>query len=307
MAVIACGTLSLVGCGGSGYEATYSQGDSSKVVYYLYDQRGDVTALVDSAGNVLREQSVYPYGEERAASGDLPPLYYTHTGKEYDAETGLVYFGGRYYLPELGRWITPDPLFLEKKPDKLVESPLEFNLYSYVRNSPFTFVDEDGFKLELAQGTSEEGRQQYNAAIAHFYAHGMGDLIDKLEAHPDTIYIHIVTDGKAQFDPGDASHVRIDWDPKSGLYVAQGPRDTWESDSKGGVIQSPAMGLYHEFGHAWGYLTGVYKEGIKEEMRVIKQYEIPAARKLDEPIRFRYHGSAIPVSNSTGKTSALTR
>ena len=46
-------------------------------------------------------------------------------------ETGLIFFGRRYYCPELGRWITPDPLGFKGGP----------NLYAYVHNSPFTEAD----------------------------------------------------------------------------------------------------------------------------------------------------------------------
>ncbi|WP_079978072.1 RHS repeat-associated core domain-containing protein [Criblamydia sequanensis] len=29
--------------------------------------------------------------------------------KHFDEESGLYYFGRRYYQPDIGRWITPDP------------------------------------------------------------------------------------------------------------------------------------------------------------------------------------------------------
>lgn len=304
LAISLCGAQ--YGCGSDPAEGTLASATPQEgVIYYIDDHLGNTHLITDSLGNVLHEESRYPYGLKREAKGEAAD--YVYTGKEYDEETGLIYFGGRYYSPQLGRWLTPDPLFLENEPKKLVESPLEFNLYSYVRNNPVTFVDEKGFKLTLARGTSEEDKQQYNAAISYFYANGLGDLVDKLEAHPKTIYIHMTSGGKLQFDPRDASHLRIDWDPKSGLYVAQGARDTYAPDSKGGVIQSPAVGLYHELGHGSRFLSGTYSEGIEEEMAVLTQYEIPAAQKLDEPVRFHYHGSAIPVSSSTSKRSALIR
>ncbi len=87
-----------------------------------------------------------------------------YTGKEYDTETGLIYFGGRYYAPELGRWITPDPLFLEKEPKKVVEMPLSSNLYAYVKNNPMTYVDEtgnlEGYAFELNQRDHGEQYRQ---------------------------------------------------------------------------------------------------------------------------------------------------
>jgi len=100
---------------------------------------------------VLHEESRYPYGLERGAEGVVVAADYVYTGKEYDAETGLIYFGGRYYSPEVGRWITADPLFIEN-PGAAVEKPLSAYLYSYVRNNPMSYVDEEG---ELEKGLFE--------------------------------------------------------------------------------------------------------------------------------------------------------
>jgi RHS repeat-associated protein len=61
------------------------------------------------------------------------------TGKEQDAETGLDYFGARYYLPALGRWTAVDPL-AEKHP--------EWSPYNYVLNNPLVLIDPDGRQVE---------------------------------------------------------------------------------------------------------------------------------------------------------------
>ncbi len=56
---------------------------------------------------------------------------YAYAGKRYNSESGLVYFGKRYYHPVLGRWLTPDPI-----------GPLDHsNLYQYVFNNPFRYRD----------------------------------------------------------------------------------------------------------------------------------------------------------------------
>jgi len=108
--------------------------------------------VTDSLGNVLREESRFPYGLERNVSENTVTADYVYTGKEYDSETGLIYFGGRYYAPELGRWITPDPLFLEKEPAKIVEMPKELNLYAYVQGNPMSAVDRDGAATDFNIG-----------------------------------------------------------------------------------------------------------------------------------------------------------
>ena len=67
------------------------------------------------------------------------------SGKERDAETGLDYFGARYYSGAQGRFITPD---WSAKPQAVpyarFEDPQTLNLYAYVRNNPLSRIDPDG-------------------------------------------------------------------------------------------------------------------------------------------------------------------
>ena len=136
----------VLGCAGGSKSADFSSGSPQKgVVYYHTDHLGNAHLITDSQGNILREEVRYPYGLDRAIEDTANvSADYVYTGKEHDEETGLVYFGARYYSPEIGRWITPDPLFLQK-PTKVSEYPLEANLYAYVRGNPVTYVDPDGF------------------------------------------------------------------------------------------------------------------------------------------------------------------
>jgi len=66
------------------------------------------------------------------------------TGKERDAETGLDYFGARYFSSAQGRFTSPDkPLA-----DQSAGDPQSWNLYSYVRNNPLRFTDPTGSFME---------------------------------------------------------------------------------------------------------------------------------------------------------------
>jgi RHS repeat-associated protein len=62
------------------------------------------------------------------------------TGKERDAETGLDYFGARYFSGAQGRFTSPDEPFADQHP----ADPQSWNLFGYVRNNPLTFVDSTG-------------------------------------------------------------------------------------------------------------------------------------------------------------------
>jgi RHS repeat-associated protein len=68
-----------------------------------------------------------------------------YTGKERDAESGLDYFGARYYASSMGRWLSPD---WSAKPEPVpyadLSNPQTLNLYSYVHNNPLSSTDPDG-------------------------------------------------------------------------------------------------------------------------------------------------------------------
>lgn len=66
-----------------------------------------------------------------------------YTGKERDAESGLDYFGARYYASTMGRWMSPDPGKLNLKH---LLNPQKWNKYAYVLNNPLSMVDPDGLE-----------------------------------------------------------------------------------------------------------------------------------------------------------------
>jgi RHS repeat-associated protein len=62
---------------------------------------------------------------------DQPFMFST---KRYDEQTGISYYGYRYYSPCTGRWITRDPL----------GELGGINLYGFVGNNPVNWVDQKG-------------------------------------------------------------------------------------------------------------------------------------------------------------------
>ncbi len=76
---------------------------------------------------------------------DAPLCASQFTGKERDAETGLDYFGARYYGSNMGRWMSPDwSAAAVPVPYADMTDPQSLNLYGYVRNNPIVKVDLDG-------------------------------------------------------------------------------------------------------------------------------------------------------------------
>ena len=77
----------------------------------LYDASGNVTAYVDATGNVVAEFAYDAFGNTVAEDGTLAGVFrFKYSTKYFDAETGLIYYGYRYYAPPAARWLTRDPL-----------------------------------------------------------------------------------------------------------------------------------------------------------------------------------------------------
>jgi len=61
-----------------------------------------------NSGTLCEPTTSLPYGDGMASSGSCDPSPLRFTGKQRDAESGLDYFGARYYGSSLGRFVTPD-------------------------------------------------------------------------------------------------------------------------------------------------------------------------------------------------------
>jgi RHS repeat-associated protein len=115
------------------------------VEYYHLDALGTVRAVTNQAGEAVERHDYLPYGEEWCGTAPCPaptqgqPLRFT--GKERDVETGLDYFGARYYGSKIGRFTTVDPVYTWQ--ENLVD-PQRWNRYAYARNNPLRYVDPDG-------------------------------------------------------------------------------------------------------------------------------------------------------------------
>ena len=125
--------------------------------YAHVDALGSVRAMTDGTGRVLERHDYLPFGEEWQPAPPRPedqPLRFT--GKERDGETGLDYFGARYYGNRIARFTTVDP---KLNTTRSLGDPQRWNRYAYGRNNPLSYVDPDGRDIFLANQTGS-GRQK---------------------------------------------------------------------------------------------------------------------------------------------------
>ena len=125
--------------------------------YLVADNLGSTRMMMDGGGLVQSLHDYLPFGEEIPATvGGRSGSYYPlsplaindgvtekFTGKERDAETGLDFFGARYYSAAQGRWMIADPS-ANFDPDRQALNPQRWNQYAYVLNNPLNFIDRNG-------------------------------------------------------------------------------------------------------------------------------------------------------------------
>ncbi len=102
-----------------------------KTPYHVHqDGNGVPAAVSDSAGKIVWQLHLSPYGEAEVWDPHSLNFELRYPGQYFDAESGLCYNGYRMYDPQIGRFTTPDPIGLQGGP----------NLYAYPAN-PLTEVD----------------------------------------------------------------------------------------------------------------------------------------------------------------------
>jgi RHS repeat-associated protein len=110
------------------------------VIYYHTDAIGSVRMITDASGQVIARYDYLPFGEAWTPPPESDVRQFA--GKERDAETGLDYFGARYYSSAYGRFTSPD----SAAPS--LTNPQTFNRYRYAVNNPLHYIDREGFYEE---------------------------------------------------------------------------------------------------------------------------------------------------------------
>ncbi|MDP2187798.1 MAG: RHS repeat-associated core domain-containing protein, partial [Sphingobacteriaceae bacterium] len=109
----------------------------ANIFFYHSDHLGSSSFLTDGGGIATQHLQYMPFGEDLVHQQNTAAYYtpYTFSGKERDIETGLSYFGARYYDAGLSIWLSVDPM-THKLPS--------WSPYNYTLNNPIGLIDPDG-------------------------------------------------------------------------------------------------------------------------------------------------------------------
>jgi len=130
--------------------------NDSGTFYYHLDNLGSTSAVTNEAGEVVEEQVNLPFGQPLI--GEEKQGF---TGKEFDPDLNLNYFGARYYSPSTGRFLRVDP------------ARDGFNLYSYANNNPLKFTDPSGLEAHSVDDDK----------TMHFHWTAASDSVDHYKAY----------------------------------------------------------------------------------------------------------------------------
>ena len=154
--------------GGTRIASKLGNGGDERTLYFHDDHLGSTNFLTDDSQTLVAHEEYFPTGElwvDEASDPSHLDKPYLFTGKELDTETGLYYFGARYYDPHLSMWNSPDPAL----PDHMFgashggEGPIrarDLASYTYAWNAPTTLRDPDGRTVEIDPRSPQPSRRK---------------------------------------------------------------------------------------------------------------------------------------------------
>lgn len=257
------------------------------VTYIHTDALGSVVAESDANDNVIKRYDYEPYGAVVGGQVTDGPGY---TGHVSDSATGLIYMQQRYMDPQLGVFLSVDPVTAYEQPVG------QFNRYRYANGNPYRFTDPDGRIVKYAfegGATLRDGA----AVLNHWMkSETISSELKQILLSDETYTIQFNRNGDFGYDENKRI---ISIDVTSGLRV-----------KSSGEIQSPALGGGHEVSHAAQHdrvglsafqaslvapqsnseSNGVMqiRVGVSSEEARATGVETRAARELGEPARKSY-------------------
>jgi RHS repeat-associated protein len=170
----------------------FQEGDAYEKMQFYYhpDHLGSSSYITNLDGEVVQYIEYVPFGEvfieERNNVWNTPYLF---NAKEFDEETGLYYYGARYYDPRLSLWMSTDPM-QEKYP--------QHTSYLFVGSNPVNAIDPDGNKIvfingKIGGGSPKAGASYWNGNNSDFVKGAKSFFHDDKVAFTDADYGYLST------------------------------------------------------------------------------------------------------------------
>jgi len=172
--------------------------NTDRLAFVHVNHLGAPVAATNQQGQILWQADYAPYGQLiRTAAGNGPAAYTLALrlpGQWEDSESGLYYNDFRYYDPQAGRYLSPDPL------GRLAEALGSPNTFAYVNNNPLSYIDPWGLILFAFDGTGNDESSRTNVYWFAYHYQDNDPELASVNAHKP-YYI----DGPGVGNPTDAA------------------------------------------------------------------------------------------------------
>ncbi len=264
--------------------------------YYTLDHLGSTTLITDTARAAVQHIEYLPYGEVfMEEDNDTWNTPFKFNGKEYDEETGLYYYGKRFYDPKYSIWYGTDPL-QKKYP--------EFSTYCFTIGNPVNYIDFDGDSTIvnnvgyiIRQNGIDNGvyLQKDEQSVLNFLGE-IGKEVDISEVYQNLLLLNSKV-AKRMFNPWKFKKLVAtngEWDLKNNSKTIYGI----SNDSKtkllfnGHVMDSQDVGNHH-----FGVMARSFGFPLYFALRAAGKYQITSGTSRKEWQVYRHD---VIVSHSTG-------
>jgi RHS repeat-associated protein len=194
---------------------------------------------------------------------------YKFTGKERDSETGLDYFGARYFGSNMGRFMSPDAFYK----DSHVADPQSWNEYAYARNNPLRYVDPTGENATVTTNCTTTNNQttcnvNISASIAIYADSGSGLTQNQLNAAAQTMQSSIQNAWTGSFTQDGVTY-NVSTQVSVSVYGSESAAASSGAQNVIGMTNGPALtgpngqqyGAYVNQKSFFGILTGAADTG----------------------------------------------
>ena len=234
--------------------------EEKECYWYHPDHLGSSSWITFTDGKAVQHLHYLPWGEDyvnQRISG-YDGARYTFSAKEKDPETGLSYFGSRYYSSDLSVWLSVDPM-AAKYPSL---SP-----YTYCADNPVKLVDPDGEEIGIfldsdGNCVGNDGKDDHRRYVIKTTAKNYGDVpaagLSQEEYNKTCDFIHKNSGDKDAFDNNDIAYrnsieienssdnlnsiKKIIFQDKGALFVGDNPSDNREyggRNENGMIVSDP--------------------------------------------------------------------
>src|SRR5262249_18637951 len=215
--------------------------------YHLNDHLGTTRVVTDQAGTPRASFEYWPFGEVKLSDG-CPDSRQQFTGKLFDSESGLQYFGARYLSNDLTRFTSEDPLGTTGH----TEIPQSWNRYSYSLNNPTNLLDSDGRAI-----------QGFNDEVPNGPSVSAGEVTSGVKAIVQGIVNSVLNIGKGTGETYSQQGGFRDFDSSARILAAAG-------GDIGDTILT-AVALFSGAGAAAEAELSPMARGVASESRVLKE------------------------------------